>query len=392
MSRLLALINGQTLRLLRESKRVSHDYLEKKCGPKASLIQLWEEDLGEDYPTMRQAERLAETLQVPLAGLYLEPNNLPLRALPNSTNMRRFENGELPDDSSLNLAIDWLLSLREEIIEIRGELSIPNVRPVFPVLDKNAQTAAHQLRYYLGFSFKEQRRCKSRRQLFLLLRKLIEAKGILLVQYNGVELETARGISVHFDILPIIGVNITDHAPAMSFTAIHELVHLTQRASTICNQMGVNTISAEEVFCNAVAGEFLVPRADLIRELKDDDPLSLDVTEKLAELFSVSRDVISRRLYDLSFIDKGQYESIIEFYDDEARAKREEEKLKREVGIEPNFFGLSVEKKVADKFGSVYCESVLRGVEGGLYSEYDAGKRLNVNEGKLRDVFREALK
>lgn len=392
MSRLLALINGQTLRLLRESKRVSHDYLEKKCGPKASLIQLWEEDLGEDYPTMRQAERLAETLQVPLAGLYLEPNNLPLRALPNSTNMRRFENGELPDDSSLNLAIDWLLSLREEIIEIRGELSIPNIRPVFPVLDRNAQTAAHQLRDYLGFSFKEQRRCKSRRQLFLLLRKLIEAKGILLAQYNGVELETARGISVHFDILPIIGVNITDHAPAMSFTAIHELVHLTQRASTVCNQIGVNTISAEEVFCNAVAGEFLVPRADLIRELKDGDPLSLDVTEKLAELFSVSRDVISRRLYDLGFIDKRQYESIIEFYDDEARAKREEEKLKREAGIEPNFFGLSAEKKVADKFGSVYCESVLRGVEGGLYSEYDAGKRLNVNEGKLRDVFREALK
>lgn len=392
MSRQLALINGQTLRLLRESKRVSHEYLEKKCGPSASLIQLWEEDLGEDYPTMRQAEKLAETLQVPLAGLYLEPNNLPVRALPNSTNMRRFENGRFPDDSSLNLAIDWLLSLREEIIEIRDELSIPNIRTSFPALDKDPQTAAYQLRNYFGFTFEEQRKSKSRRQLFLLLRKLIESKGVLLAQYNGVELETARGISVYFDIIPIIGVNITDHAPAMSFTAIHELVHLTQRASTVCNQMGTNTISKEEVFCNAVAGEFLVPRADLIRILKDDDPLSLEVTEKIASMFSVSRDVISRRFYDLGFIDKRQYESMLEFYDSEAKAKREEERLKRETGIESSFFGLSAEKKVADKFGSVYCESILRGIENGLYSEYDAGKKLNINEGKLRDVFREALK
>lgn len=228
--------------------------------------------------------------------------------------------------------------------------------------------------------------------MFLLLRKLIESKGVLLAQYHGVELETARGVSVYFDILPVIGVNITDHAPAMSFTAIHELVHLTQRASTVCNQMGVNTISKEEIFCNAVAGEFLVPRADLIRELKNDDPLSLEATEKLADMFSVSRDVISRRFFDLGFISKRQYESIIEFYGNEIKAKREEERLKREAGIEPGFFGISIEKKVADKFGSVYCESILRGVESGLYTEYDAGKKLDVSEGKLREVFREALK
>lgn len=83
---------------------------------------------------------------------------------------------------------------------------------------------------------------------------------------------------------------------------------------------------------------------------------------------------------------------MLEFYDSEAKAKREEERLKRETGIESSFFGLSAEKKVADKFGSVYCESILRGIENGLYSEYDAGKKLNINEGKLRDVFREALK
>lgn len=392
MGRQLALINGRTLRLIRESKRVTHEYLEKKCGPRASSIQLWEEDLGEDYPTMRQAERMAETLQVPLAGLYLEPNNLPVRVLPHSTNMRRFENEEKPDDSSLNLAIDWLLSLREEVIEIRDELSISSIPAAFPTLDRNPQTAAYQLREYLGFTFEEQRKSKSRRQLFLLLRKLIEAKGVLLAQYNGVELETARGISVYFDVLPIIGVNITDHAPAMSFTAIHEIVHLTQRASTVCNQMSINTHSNEEVFCNAIAGEFLVPRAELMCELKEDNPLSLEVIEKLAKLFSVSRDVISRRFYDLSLINKAQYESMIDVYDAEAKAKREEDRLKREAGIETNVFGLSIEKKVSDKFGSVYCEAVLRGIENGLYTEYDAGRRLSVNEGKLNDVFREVLK
>lgn len=87
---------------------------------------------------------------------------------------------------------------------------------------------------------------------------------------------------------------------------IHELVHLFKRESSLCNDMSssASTLS-EEVFCNAVAGELLVPKRALRIVLEHGHyfaPYSIDDIKRVADRFSVSREVIVRRLLELRMI------------------------------------------------------------------------------------------
>lgn len=113
--------------------------------------------------------------------------------------------------------------------------------------------------------------------------------------------------------MPIIGINDEDRPPAKTFTIIHELVHLFKRESSLCNDMSssASTLS-EEVFCNAVAGELLVPKRALRIVLEHGHyfaPYSIDDIKRVADRFSVSREVIVRRLLELRKIDQSEYET-----------------------------------------------------------------------------------
>lgn len=89
-----------------------------------------------------------------------------------------------------------------------------------------------------------------------------------------------------------------DRPPAKSFTLIHELVHLLKRESSLCNDMThMATIAGEEVFCNVVAGELLVPTKVLkiiLRDKQFTESYSVSDIQKIANRFSVSREVIIR--------------------------------------------------------------------------------------------------
>lgn len=387
----LAFINGETLRKIRCGKGVSVSYLSKKSRIPESKIDLWESCCNYDFPTIKQGEKIADILQIPFAGLYLIPGNVPENALPVITNMRRFAFPREDDDSSLNLAVDWLTSLREETLEIDQELGRDAPCADIPILSGNPTIAASQLREWLSFEENQQKSCSSSRKLYLYIGKKLEERRVLLAQYDNVDLNIARGVSIYFDTFPIIGVNSTDHWPAKSFSAIHELCHLSKRASAVCNQMSADNSDAEEIYCNAVAGEFLVPAASLERMAEDmQDLLDEKSIARLAKYFSVSRDVIARRLYNMGHITKEEYENKLTFYDEEARVDRERQKAQRAAGIE-SFAMQPAHRLAADKYGSTFCETILRAVEYGIYSEHDASKRLGVSIDRLGLVFKEAM-
>ena len=99
------------------------------------------------------------------------------------------------------------------------------------------------------------------------------------------------------DSIPIIGINDDDRYPAKSFSIIHELVNIIKRVSSICNDMfGTNPWDDEEVFCNVVAGEVLVPKVALISVAKNYTDFSIDDVDSIVNKFSVSLEVIARRL------------------------------------------------------------------------------------------------
>ena len=64
-----------------------------------------------------------------------------------------------------------------------------------------------------------------------------------------------RGLCIFHDEVPIILLNGKDTTNGRIFSLFHELTHLLLGESAICEN---NESSKEEIFCNAVAGEFLV--------------------------------------------------------------------------------------------------------------------------------------
>ena len=136
-------------------------------------------------------------------------------------------------------------------------------------------------------------------------RLAVESLGILVFQtgfFNrfAVEVEEMRGVALHFDKLPIIIINSRDSETGRIFTIMHELGHLILRQSGLSNFKEFDSPVTDEVFCNAFAGELLVPADNLKSESSVRLKTSLIWEDgellRLANQYKVSKEMILRRL------------------------------------------------------------------------------------------------
>src|SRR5699024_4597506 len=106
---------------------------------------------------------------------------------------------------------------------------------------------------------------------------------------------------------------------------------------SLCTDM-VNgkTSMQEEIFCNAVSGELLVPKKALSVILRNENyqsPYSKENIAALANKFSVSREVIIRRLLDTGRINDVEYQTYADEFQQEIEQRKEEQRLARQNGI-----------------------------------------------------------
>ena len=387
----LAYINGSTLRVIRERRGVSPEYLCTKARIRQDQLELWEQNSGSDYPTMNQAKSISKILLCPLAGLYLDPQNLPKETQPLLINKRLVQDAGMVDESALHLAVARLMQVRSDVIELASETGFKVMNTSFPWLSSNISDSASNLRDWIAFSLAEQIKTRSSRKLFLRLRACLEKRGILVVQFSNIEVEELRGIALSNTVFPVIGVNAKDRWPAKCFSLLHELVHLAGNKSTCCNLINRETVDEEEVYCNAIAGEFLLSKQCASMAIQNGIwPQNIADIEKLANRYSVSRDVVARRFRDCGYLSKEEYEEILELFATQLAEEIENARKLKLAGANKRW-GSSYERGVADSYGSLFCELVAHGVSTGLLSERDACGVFNVNSEGLEKVFKEAL-
>lgn len=80
--------------------------------------------------------------------------------------------------------------------------------------------------------------------------------GILVFEMENVPESEVSGCSIYYDVCPIILLNGKNTPNRRIFTLMHELAHLTQGVSAICD---VDKHNIKETFCNKVATEVLIP-------------------------------------------------------------------------------------------------------------------------------------
>ena len=377
-----ALINKEVIPYVCAGKRVTIEYLQSSTHFQREKLEKWLDVSDSILPTILQAKKIAKCLHMPFAGLYMNTGDINIRAIPAIRNYRTLDGSFSVDDSSFNIAICDVLQERDFLIEESEELGIQLPAFYAPTIStEDPADWAKTIRNFYAVDLADQYRCGSSRQFYLYLRERLERKGIFVQCFTDVPVDVVRGFSVYNETLPIIGINDDDHAPAKSFSLIHELVHLFKRESSVCNIM-YNATSAqrEEVFCNAVAGELLVPKDALMIVLANGgyrQPYTTDDIRLIANRFSVSREVIIRRLLDTDRISDVEYDTYADEFRREIERDREEQRLAREAGLKTGF-RTSVSREAIDRTSSIVCKTLYYGYGEEMYSKRDIAQHLGI--------------
>lgn len=386
-----ARINKETMKFIRETKAITLDYVSRITKYSSSKIELWENSDTDKFPTINQAKSIAKCYRVPFAGLYMNANDINIKHLPRKVrNLRTLPDTTL-DNSALNLAIIDVLSARDLLIDSKIALH-ENMSPfaIQAVDSEDVNQWAKTIREELELSIDVQYGCQSTRQFYLYVRNAVERAGVFVHCFTGIETEIVRGFAIYEDFLPIIGLNNEDRYPAKTFTIFHELVHLMKRSSAVCNDMISHDLAQhEEVFCNAVAGEILVPKLNLIKQLGSltTDEIDLNLISKLAAKFSVSKEVISRRLLDIGKISKSQYSALTDAIRISFENEREAIRISRKnsgVKIPRN-----ISREAIDQNSPSLCRTFYNGFREGYFDKQDVARYLGIKQQHVDKFMRE---
>lgn len=382
MALVYAQINKKTLAYIFEGKKVSQDYVVSKTGVKPEKLESWLNPDDEKLPTIKQAKDIASCLHIPFAGFYMNQEHIKLKSIPSVKNYRTLDGGIRIDDSAINIAMIDLITERDFLLESSEENDID--LPLFNLsisLSNDPILWAKEIRELFDIKIETQYKCNSPRQFYLYLREKIESLGIFVHCFTGVPIEMARALAIYDEKMPVIGINDADRAPAKSFSMIHELVHVFKRESSLCNDM--KSIRNEEVFCNAVAGELLVPGvalASAIQYKNIQKPYKKKDIEYLAKKFSVSKEVIIRRLLDTGRIDKITYETYADEFRRDVELQKEERRVAKQEGRTLPGPARVMSREAIDRTSPTVCKMLYHGYGNEIYSKQDIARHLEISQ------------
>ena len=343
-----------------------------------SKYEAWEN--GEIEPTWVQLRKVSKKYSLPTAFFFME--SVPeLDDLPKLINYRKLDAEILFENNSPELIkqIRKSESRREHYLDLlyELELKIPSFETYDGPLDK--EHVSNYIRETLVVSLDTQKswirkngNLDKKHYNFLNRWKEIvtEKMGVLIFETEGVSLNEMRGLCIFYKEIPIILLNGKDSVNGRIFSLFHELTHLLLGQSAIC---GDDDNIEEEVFCNGVAGRFLVPKDDLSKNVNVENVLSKRSINGLSHLYGVSEHVILRRLYDSHYISRFDYTSMVKDYEDNLDNNSK--------GSGGSYLNNQVKYN-----GETYCAIVLDAYENGIINGGDFSKFTNINKKFIPDL------
>lgn len=284
----------------------------RKCGVSEERLSEWES--GKRQMTFNQAMRFAEKAHVPFGYLFLEEP--PVDELP-IPDLRTVDGQEIDSPSSELLDLIKLMLLRQEWYKEYLQQNFVDPNPFVGCLSikDGIDSVISSMRDSLGVGEYPER--GNWEEYYRELVRRIDGIGILVMRQGNLghhsrplKVEEFRGFAIADEYAPIVFVNHADAPGARLFTLIHELCHIWIGQSGVSNG-STHAQRQEEVFCNAVAAEFLVPEKEF--SLLWNQGLD-DWRDNLAPLeahFHVSTWVLARRALTLGYIEHKDYLSYV---------------------------------------------------------------------------------
>lgn len=373
-----ALINPTMLSWARERLGFSvHDFA-IKLGRKEEQLQMWE--AAEKSMTFKQAMDFAKKAYIPFGYLFLPAPPSEELLLPD---LRTVEGREVLKPSPELLEITKLMLQRQEWYKeyLQQQLGASNAI----VGSFSEQTDVHaivaDMRNKLGVAFGAQR--GNWEDYYRDLVGRIEALGILVMRQGDLghhtrplQVSEFRGFAIADPWAPLIFVNHADALGARLFTLIHELCHIWLGQSGI-SDVDTNNTRQEEVLCNAVAAEFLVPEKEFLEQWCIDLHTWQDNLPQLRSYFKVSGWVIARRALTFNLIDQNQYTQYI-------HAEKQAYKNQKDTSGGPSYY-----RTKKSQISQIFAKAVVSQALNGQVMLREASSLLGVKPNNILKLAKE---
>ncbi len=283
-----------------------------QLGTRFPRLEAWR--LGTVQPTLKQLEDFARATYAPIGYFFLTAPPEEQLPIPDC----RTIGNVLPKRPSPNLQ-DTLFGClqRQEWYRdyclLQGEPPLPFVGSARS--EDDLVLVAARISATLGFDIEERRRIPTWTDALRRFIELADEAGILVMVSGVVGNNTHRmldptefrGFALTDPLAPLVFINGADSRAAQMFTLAHELAHIWYGQSALTNAGTTDTAaSAQEVTCNRVAAELLVPMNALRQEYRPARPVD-EETARLSRLFKVSTLVILRRIADAGGLTREQF-------------------------------------------------------------------------------------
>ncbi|GAB5478569.1 MAG: XRE family transcriptional regulator [Marinobacter nauticus] len=301
-------INTDMLTWARERSGISVPDFARRCGISEERLREWES--GERKLTFNQAMRFAEKAHVPFGYLFLAKPPEEVLPIPD---LRTLEGQGVQRPSAELLDLVKLMMQRQEWYREYLQQHFAEANPYVgrASYSDSVESIVEDIRACLGVEPHPTRGKWDDYYRDLVQR--IESLGILVMRQGNLghhsrplNVEEFRGFAIVDEYAPIIFVNHSDALGARLFTLIHELCHIWIGQSGISDG-DTNTHRQEEVLCNAVAAEFLVPAQEFRALWQHDSESWEDNLPPLEAHFHVSTWALARRALTLNFISQQEY-------------------------------------------------------------------------------------
>lgn len=379
-----AYITAKVFKWARESAKMTEEIAASKVAVSIDKFKDWE--IGEDYPTIRQAQILAKAYRRPFALFFLP--DLPTDFQP-LQDFRKTGSKELSTSSifiirEIQQKQAWIREVNEDDngkrIPFIGKFNIKD-NPVIVANDILTTLNINPLNY------------KSNNPIIEWIDKA-ESNGIFISRtsfiHSKLKLDSneIQGFAIADDLAPFIFINSDDWNAPQLFTLVHELSHLWIAETGISNDVepsikNVGDYNPIELFCNEVAANALMPK-EFIDSL---DSKAFDNGKEVfknAKMIGVSSFALLFRALNLNIISLSTYKQLKHLADIEYNEflKREEAKKIKQKEIEkpggPNYFLLQLNRN-----SRLFTQTVLDAFRGGVIEPSMASNLLNVQVNKF---------
>ena len=358
------------------------EMVELAC-PKISAKNLHSWEKGDSFPSVSEAKKLASLYKLPFAAFYLSEK--PAKTIKRYTDRRTLKGCYTKDISyTLWSEIRRIESNRDSILEYASDDT--STMPIPSIKNDNSTEIASSIREYLGLNTPLPTRSSFGNNPFNYFRNIIEHKGIIVAQVSGVEIEEMKGLSIYFDSYPIIAINNKDYDRSKVFSLFHELAHIFRRSSSLCTIDIEEHSDQEELICDRIAAETLMPETPF-RQMANNyistSPfVNPNSVERIAGHFGVSSLSALRRMYETKIITKKAFFDLWQVITESYNANMKKIEANRKGKNIPVHFYI----KYLNQNGYLLPRTILLAFAAGKITHGEMCKVFNINSRHISNI------